>query len=60
MKRPSLKADDGAEFVRNTQRIEDGRFQASCHAMDGEKTEESEIHICASEEEAKKLACRTP
>jgi hypothetical protein len=59
MKQPSLKAEDGAQFVWDIQRIEGGQFRASCHAMNGEKTEESEIHLFASEDEAKSwLAAR--
>jgi hypothetical protein len=59
MRRPSLKAEDGAEFVGELQRIDDGRlFLAICYARleygDVTQTEDHEFHTCASEEEAEK------
>jgi hypothetical protein len=53
MKRPSLKAEDGAEFVGEIQRIEGGQFQASCYARNETQAEDPEYHTCASEDEAK-------
>jgi hypothetical protein len=58
-RRPSLKAEDGAEFFGAVESIEDGRlFRASCHARrnhnDKVETEMREFRICANAADAEK------
>jgi hypothetical protein len=58
-RRPSLKAEDGAEFFGAVESIEGGRlFRASCHARrdhnDKVETEMREFRICPNAAEAEK------
>ena len=55
MRKPSLRAEDGAEFFGVVESVE-GKFRASCYAQidykGGVETEEPEYFLCASEDEA--------
>ena len=52
MKKPALKADDGAEFVGLIAELEGGNVRASCYAQQDHKhsveTEEPQSMLCAS------------
>lgn len=55
MRKPTLRAADGAEFFGVLEKI-DGQFRVSCYGRidhkDRVETEEPEYHLCASEDEA--------
>jgi hypothetical protein len=58
-RRPSLKAEDGAEFFGAVESIEGGRlFRASCHARrdhnDKVESEMREFRICPNAADAEK------
>ena len=58
-RRPSLKAEDGAEFFGVVESIEGGRlFRASCHARrdhnDEVETEMRQFRICPNATDAEK------
>ena len=55
MRKPSLKAEDGAQFFGVVEGV-DGKFRASCYAQidyeDRVETEEPEYYLCTSDDEA--------